>query len=115
MDVLKEGKYFRYVEKAPVWLTISVIIIAIGITFMTLNKLNNGSAFNLSIHYTGGEKMILRMQEAVEIDGQNVKGIVEKYADGEPIVQVDQADPHVVSIRMRVITSSEIGDSTSLT
>lgn len=107
MDVLKEGKYFRYVEKAPIWLTISVIIIAIGIAFMTLNKLNTGSAFNLSIHYTGGEKMILRLLDPVEVDGQNVKAIVEKYADGEPIVQVDQADPHVVSIRMRVSTTGE--------
>lgn len=107
MDVLKEGKYFRYVEKAPIWLAISAIFIAIGIAFIMINKVNTGSAFNLSIHYTGGEKVILRLLDPVEIDGQNVKNIVEKYADGEPIVQVDKSDPHIVSIRMRVSTTGE--------
>lgn len=102
MDVLREGKYFRYVEKAPVWLTISLIVIAAGIVFMILSKMNTGSAFNLSIHYTGGQKIILRLMEEVEADGQAVKEIVESYADGESIVQVDLNDPHLVTIRMRV-------------
>jgi len=102
MDALRAGKYFRYIEKAPVWLGISVIIIAIGIVFMVMNKASTGSFFNLSIHYTGGQKIILRLLEEVETDGQQVKQIVEKYADGEPIVQVDLEDPHVVTIRMRV-------------
>ena len=102
MDVLKEGKYFRYVEKAPIWLTISLIVIAVGIAFMFVNKAKTGSFFNLSIHYTGGQKIILEMMEEVEADGQNVKQIVEKYAQGEPIVQVDQNDLHIVTIRMRV-------------
>lgn len=102
MDDLKQGKYFRYVERAPIWLSISVIVIAIGIAFMVFNKVNTGSYFNLSIHYTGGQKIILRMKQEVETDGQAVKDIVEKYSDGEPIVQVDLADLHVVTIRMRV-------------
>ncbi|MBN2083009.1 protein translocase subunit SecF [bacterium] len=107
MDVLREGKYFRYVERAPVWLTISMIVIAIGIAFMVLNKVNQGSAFNLSIHYTGGEKLILRLLEEAEFDGQNVKTIVSKYADGEAVVQVDQTDPHIITIRMRVAGEGE--------
>lgn len=107
MDVLKEGKYFRYVEKAPIWLTISLIVIAVGIVFMVLSKVNTGSAFNLSIHYTGGRKIILRMLEEVETDGQRVKEIVEDYSHGEPIVQVDLEDPHIVTIRMRVTTEGD--------
>jgi preprotein translocase subunit SecF len=107
MDVLKQGKYFRYVERAPIWLAISVIVIGIGIAFMVMNKLNTGSFFNLSIHYTGGQKIILRMLDEVETDGQQVKEIVDKYADGEPIVQVDLADPHVVTIRMRVAAEGD--------
>jgi preprotein translocase subunit SecF len=107
MDALRAGKYFRYVEKAPIWLGISVVIIAIGIAFMVMNKVSTGSFFNLSIHYTGGQKIILRMLDAVETDGQRVKQIVEDYADGEPIVQVDLDDPHVVTIRMRVDAEGE--------
>ena len=107
MNVLREGKYFRYVEKAPIWLSISAIVIALGIAFMVMNKVSSGSFFNLSIHYTGGQKIILRMLDEVETDGQQVKEIVERYADGEPIVQVDLDDPHVVTIRMRVESDGE--------
>lgn len=102
MDILREGKYFRYVEKAPIWLSISLVVIVAGIIFMLINVKNTGSPFNLSIHYTGGQKIILRMIDEVEADGQNVKQIVEEYADGEPIVQVDLTDLHIVTIRMRV-------------
>jgi len=102
MDVLKEGKYFRYVEKAPIWLAISAVVIVIGLVFMFANKAKTGSFFNLSIHYTGGQKIILQMLEEVEADGQNVKQIVEGYAQGEPIVQVDQTDLRIVTIRMRI-------------
>lgn len=107
LQVFKENKYFHYVEKAPVWLTISVLVIIAGIVFMFVNKATTGSYFNLSIHYTGGQKIILELQEPVEIDAQNISGIVEKYADGEPIVQVYADNPEVVTINMRVAASGE--------
>ncbi len=102
MDVFKEGKYFRYVERAPLWLGISLVVIVVGIVMMLSNKATTGSFFNLSIHYTGGEQIMLRFDEELEIDGQAAKGIVTKYAEGEAIVQVNVEDPHLVSIKMRV-------------
>lgn len=102
MDIFSEGKYFRYVEKAPIWLGISLVLIVVGIAMMVSNKLSTGEFFNLSIHYTGGEQIILRFSEELEIDGQAAKSIIAKFADGEAIVQVNVEDPHLVSIKMRV-------------
>jgi len=107
VEALRTGKYFRYVERAPVWLTISLLVIIAGVVFMFVNKANTGSYFNLSIHYTQGYKLLLRLAEEVPVDGQDVKRIVAKYADGEPIVQVYADDPYVISIRMRVAASGE--------
>jgi preprotein translocase subunit SecF len=108
-------KYFRYVEKAPVWLTISMIVILAGIICMFINKAQIGNYFNLSIHYTGGDKILLQFKEPVEVDGQNISGIIKKYAKGEPIVQVYVDDPHIVSIKMNVAatgkTEAEQSDS----
>jgi preprotein translocase subunit SecF len=110
-DILKQGKYFHYVEKAPLWLGISVIVIIMGIVFMVVNatseRFGTNKPFNLSIHYLGGQKLILEMAEEVEPDGQNVKSIVSGYADGEPIVQVDQTNHNKVTIRMRFAVEGE--------
>ena len=102
MDVFKEGKYFRYVEKAPIWITISLVVIIAGIAFMLVNRATMGSPFNLSIHYTMGVKLLLEFDEELPLDGQAIKQLVEKYSDGEPIVQVYADNPRIVSIRMRV-------------
>jgi len=110
MDAFKEGKYFRYVEKAPVWLSISLVVIIAGIVFMGMNFSRTGSLFNLSIHYTGGEKIILYFNEELEIDGQGAKNIIAKYSDGESIVQVNVQDPHYVSIRMRKAENTSLKD-----
>jgi preprotein translocase subunit SecF len=113
MDALRDGKYFKYVEKAPIWLGISCVAIITGIIFMYMNYASTGSLFNLSIHYTGGEKLILRFSEDLQLDGQPVKAIVEEFATGEPIVQVYADDPQVVSIKLGVAASGETEDEIS--
>ena len=106
MDVFSDGKYFRYVEKAPIWLGLSLVVIVVGIAMMVSNKLSTGAYFNLSIHYTGGQQIILRFSEELEIDGQAAKGVISKFSDGESIVQVNVENPHLVSIKMRVAEGS---------
>ena len=106
-------KYFRFVEKAPVWLAISVIVIAVGIVFMFMNKAQLGSYFNLSIHFTGGDKILLQFTEPVELDAQQIKPLVKKYAIGDPIVQVYADEPEVVSIKMNVAASGANEDEQS--
>lgn len=113
MDAIKEGKYFKYVERAPLWVGISCVAIIAGLIFMYMNYASTGSLFNLSIHFTGGEKLILRFSQKLDLDGQAVKAIVEKYATGEPIVQVYADEPQVVSIKLGVAASGATPDEQS--
>jgi preprotein translocase subunit SecF len=103
----KDGKYFRYVERAPIWLTVSVLTIVVGLAAMVINHNQIGSAFKLGLAYTGGESLLLRFSQEVPIDGQAVKEVVAKYSDGEPIVQVYTNDAHKVSIKLRVKTTGQ--------
>lgn len=102
MTELKEGKYFRYIDRAPVWVAISIILIIAGFVGMFINHSQTGKWFNLSIHYTGGEHLLLKTTEPMEVDGQAVKAIVSEFSEGEPIVQVYADEPNKVAIKMVV-------------
>ncbi|MCB1220298.1 MAG: protein translocase subunit SecF [Planctomycetales bacterium] len=95
-------KLFRYMDRAPVWVAISILLILVGFGGMFVNHSKTGKWFNLSIHYTGGEHLLLKTTEAMDIDGQAVKAIVQEYSEGEPIVQVYANDPTQVAIKMVV-------------
>jgi preprotein translocase subunit SecF len=103
----QDGKYFRYVERAPVWLAISALTIIIGIGAMIYNHATMGSAFKLGLAYTGGESLLLRFKEELPGDGQKIKDIVQKYSTGDSIVQVYTDDPHKVSIKLRIKTTGK--------
>lgn len=114
-ELLRSGRYIHFVERTALWVSLSLLAISVGVVFMFMNysaQVQAGSdrpsPFNLGIDYTGGEMLIMRMTEPLPSDGQEVAAIVAKYSDGTPVVQVDAADNHVVSIRMRV---AETGDS----
>jgi SecD/SecF fusion protein len=98
---LQQKQYFRFIDRSPLWFGISGILVAAGIAFMVINTTNYGSAFNLGIDYTGGEKIILETKEVMPVDGQAVAALVKKYSDGEATVQVAADNPRIVSIRMR--------------
>lgn len=106
-EMLHRGLYFRYIERTPIWIGISLVVIAIGLGFVFLNKSTTGSMFNLGLDYTGGEQLVLKASQEFALDGQDVARIIEKYSDGEPVVQVDLSDPRVVSVRMQVKASGE--------
>ena len=101
------GKYFRYIDRAPLWVSISVLVIIAGFIGMFVNHSRTGAWFNLSIHYTGGEHLLLQTSEPMEVDGQAVKAIVMEYSSNEPIVQVYEDDPTHVAIKMVVRAEGE--------
>jgi SecD/SecF fusion protein len=98
---LRNRHYIHFVEKTGIWLAISFIWLAVGIGFMFQNNTKYGHPFNLGIDFTGGDSIILRFKDELPKEGSAFTKIVEKYSEGEPTVQVDAVDPHLVSIRMR--------------
>ncbi len=104
---LAERRYFGWVERSPLWIGISVAIIAVGIVFLFINNGRFDRPLNLGIDFTGGEKIILQVKDELPLDGQSLLAIVQKFSDGEPTVQVDATDRHVASIRLRVKASGE--------
>jgi SecD/SecF fusion protein len=112
-EILREGKYYRFVERTPMWAAISAVIICAGLVFMYANQAASGSPFNLGIDYTGGEQLILEAKQPFSEAGQEVSRIVQKYSEGDPVVQVDLNDLHIVSIRMRLKTSGTAEDEKS--
>jgi SecD/SecF fusion protein len=100
-EQLQRSHYIRFIERQPLWFGLSGVIIAAGLVLMGMSASQTGSAFNLGIDYTGGEKIILQLKQDMPVDGQPVAAIVKKYAEGEATVQVDASNPKVVSIRMR--------------
>ena len=105
-EQLERSHFIRFVERSGLWLAISGTVIAVGILFVIINFSQTGQAFNLGIDYTGGEKIILETKEPMPVDGQSVAEITKKYAEGESTVQVDERDPKVVSIRLRLKESA---------
>ncbi|MEZ5338928.1 MAG: protein translocase subunit SecF [bacterium] len=101
-DTTTNEKLFRYIDRAPLWIAISVLVILAGFIGMFVNHSRTGAWFNLSIHYTGGEHLLLKTTEPIEIDGQAIKAIVEEYSSSEPIVQVYANDPTTVAIKLVV-------------
>jgi preprotein translocase SecF subunit len=101
------GKYFHYVERAPIWLSISLFTIVAGIVAMIVNYSQTGSAFKLGLAFTGGQSLLLRFKDPMPVDGQAVKTIVDKYAEGDTVVQVYADEPHEVSIKLRVKTTGK--------
>ncbi|AOR23070.1 protein translocase subunit SecF [Clostridium taeniosporum] len=63
---------FRIIEKSKIWLSISLIIILIGLGFLFTKGLNFGIDFN------GGTQLTIQLQEG--IDKQQVDEIVKSYA-----------------------------------
>jgi SecD/SecF fusion protein len=114
-EILNQSLYFRYIERTALWLVISLVVIIGGAAIAFINAGTPDKLFNLGLDYTGGEQLVLKATNEFALDGQDVAGIVKKYAEGEAVVQVDQTDPHVVSIRMRVpqtgATEKERSDS----
>lgn len=106
-QILRERKYFPFVEKTPMWVTISAIIILTGLGFAVFNKTSTGKFFNLGIDYTGGDKIIMQAKNTFPSDGQALATIVQKYADGESVVQVDLGDLHKATIRTRIKVSGK--------
>ncbi len=106
-EIIKQGLYYRYVERTAIWLGISFVVIAAGVIFIFINKASTGSMFNLGLDYTGGEQLVLECTERFALDGQDLAAIVAKYAEGEAVIQVDQTNPNVASIRMKVRESGE--------
>jgi SecD/SecF fusion protein len=106
-QMLREGRYYGYAKRTPMWVTISAVIIVAGIVFMLLNKSGTGSFFNLGIDYTGGDKIILQAKNAFSTEGQALRSVIQKYAEGDSVVQVDLKDPHKATIRMRMKTSGK--------
>src|SRR5205085_4207942 len=104
---LRNGHYIRFVERTPLWVGISAVVIAAGIVFMVMNTQKFHAPFKLGIDYTGGQTIILRTKQEMPPDGQAVVELVKKYAEGESTVQVNEEDRHVVSIRMRLKSVSE--------
>ncbi|MDQ3023034.1 MAG: protein translocase subunit SecD [bacterium] len=100
-EQLQRGHFIRFIERSGLWFGISAFVILGGLGMMALGASQTGKALNLGIDYTGGEKIILEMKQAMPIDGQPVAVIVKKFAEGEATVQVDASNPKVVSIRMR--------------
>jgi preprotein translocase SecF subunit len=100
-------KYFRYMDRAPIWVTVSAIAIIAGFVGMFINHSRTGAWFNLSIHYTGGEHLLLQTKDPIEIDAQSIKKIIMEYTLSEPIVQVYEDDPTHVAIKMVVRAEGE--------
>jgi SecD/SecF fusion protein len=100
-EQLQRGHFIKFIERQGLWFGISALVILGGFGMMAYNMSDNGKAFNLGIDYTGGEKIILETKQEMPRDGQSVKAIVDKYAEGEATTQVDGSNPRVVSIRMR--------------
>jgi preprotein translocase SecF subunit len=99
---LDTTKYIRFVEKTPLWIAISVLTIVVGIGAMIYNHSQHGSAFRLGLAFTGGQSLLLQFKNELPLDGQSAKQIVEKYAEGDAVVQVYANDPHRVSIKLKV-------------
>lgn len=107
IQILRERKYFGFVEKTPIWVAISTIIILLGLGAGAMYKSQTGSFFNLGIDFTGGDKLIMETKEPMPVEGQALLDLVQKYADGEAVAQVDLNNPKIVTIRMRVKSSGE--------
>jgi len=113
MQLLRQGLYYRFVEKTAYWMTGSVVLIAIGLALGGYHVSQGRPFFRLGIDFTGGEKVILEASQEFPLDGQAVKQIVDKYSDGDPVVQVDATDPRIATIRMRVKASGATEDELS--
>lgn len=113
MQLLRQGSYYRFVERTAYWVTGSVVLIAIGLGLGGWHASQGKDFFRLGIDFTGGEKLILGASQEFPLDGQAVKQIVDKYAKGDSVVQVDATDPRIVSIRMVVNTSGATPDELS--
>ncbi len=115
MNDFTNGKYFRYLDRAPLWVAISAIVILVGFVGMFINHSRTGAWFNLSIHYTGGEHLLLKTTEPMDIDGQAIKAIVGEFSASEPIVQVYADDLTKVAIKMVVkadgVNEAELSNS----
>jgi SecD/SecF fusion protein len=104
---LRNGHYIKFVERTPLWVALSAILIAVGIAFMVMNVGKYNAPFKLGIDFTGGQTIILKTKQEMPVDGEAVTAIVTKYAEGESTVQVNEKDPHIVSIRMRLKNVNE--------
>lgn len=103
---LREGQYFRFIERTPIWVAVSGAVALAGIIFMVMNSQSKLEfPFNRGIDFTGGQALALQVKQPFPADGQTLAKIVEKYSEGEPTVQVDATDAHKASLRLRVQAS----------
>lgn len=88
---------FKFVEKARLWMSISLAIIIIGLVWMAFGGLN------LGVDFTGGTLMYINIGQEYNVD--DVRDIVNKYADDATVSNAGE-DKLDAMIRMKVDAGS---------
>ncbi len=109
MDALRAGKYFRYVEKAPIWLGISVVIIAIGIANTMMISVRERTREIGSLRAMGmsrGQVLLMFMLEALILGA--FATVVGALAGSLIAVSLNAANIEVPIAAMRAILLSDV-------
>ena len=91
---LDKYRLIPFVQYAKLWVSISIVVILVGIGFMVKNQQDLGHPFFLGIDFTGGSFIQLRLPNPG--DAHTITGIVKRYSVGEPSVQLRSRDPREV-------------------
>jgi SecD/SecF fusion protein len=64
----KEMKPFPFVKTKKIWISISVVIIAVGLIFLPINKSRTGDILNFGIDFKGGTSTQIEFPENVDVN-----------------------------------------------
>ncbi|MFA6431100.1 MAG: protein translocase subunit SecF [Candidatus Margulisiibacteriota bacterium] len=76
---------FDIIKKTGLWVSISLVLIALAIFAMAFNFFVHGSAMNFGIDFTGGTMLNLRFEKPVSVS--DIREAMDKYKLGESVIQ----------------------------
>jgi preprotein translocase subunit SecF len=98
---------FRFIKYTRFWLTLSAVVILIGIGGMVSNKVNHGQTLNLGIDFTGGSLLEYSLEKNKTVDPLTLRETIETALPGS-VSQVTVTDKNTHLVHARNFNEAEL-------